>query len=123
MKLRIVAAAFLFALLQAATTDSVEDQLARLRNLGKAFYENPTTQTEAVDVFRRALKLKPDSVRERLNFGLALLRAGKTAEGIAELESVQKADPTLPHTWFNLGFVFNDTAYTENEPVSVYWAA
>jgi len=73
------------------------------RNLGKALYENPTTHTEAVEELRKALELAPDSVRERLNYGLALLRAGETDKGIAELEKVQKQDPSLPHTWFNLG--------------------
>jgi tetratricopeptide (TPR) repeat protein len=73
------------------------------RNLGKAFYENPTTQAQAVDELRQALALAPDSARERLNYGLALLKAGRTAEGVAELERVQKQDPALPHTWFNLG--------------------
>jgi tetratricopeptide (TPR) repeat protein len=115
MKLRmpLVATAVLLALLQAAPSNPTEDQLARLRNLGKAFYENTTTQTEAVEIFRKALNLKPDSLRERLNLGLALLRAGKTAEGVAELEKVQKADPSLPHTWFNLGIVFKKQGESE----------
>lgn len=130
----LAAAAVLLVILHAAPGEPVEDQLARLRNLGKAFYENTTTQTEAVETFRQALKLKPDSIRERLNFGLALLRAGKTAEGIAELEKVQKADPSLPHTWFNLGLVFKKQGESEkataqmermvalvpNEPISHY---
>jgi tetratricopeptide (TPR) repeat protein len=73
------------------------------RNLGKAFYENPTTQAKAVEELRQALALAPDSVRDRLNYGLALLKAGRTAEGVAELERVQRQDPALPHTWFNLG--------------------
>jgi tetratricopeptide (TPR) repeat protein len=83
-----------------------DDELARYRNLGKAFYENPTTQNEAVDALRRAFQLAPNSTREQLNYGLALLRAGKTAEGIQELQAVQKRDPKLPHTWFNLGIVY-----------------
>jgi cytochrome c-type biogenesis protein CcmH/NrfG len=80
-----------------------EERLARHRNLGKAFYENPTTQKEAVEEFKKALDLAPDSPRERLNYALALLAAGRTEEGITELENVQKQDPKLPHTWFNLG--------------------
>jgi tetratricopeptide (TPR) repeat protein len=83
-----------------------EERLWHHRNLGKAFYENPTTQHEAVEEFRKALELAPDSPRERLNHGLALLRAGKTAEGVAELEKVQKQAPEIPHTWFNLGIAF-----------------
>ncbi len=77
-----------------------------LRNLGKAFYENPTTQQEAVSQFRQALDLAPGSARERVNYGIALLRAGKTDEGVVELIRVQKQDPALPHTWFNLGIVY-----------------
>ncbi|MEZ5400195.1 MAG: FG-GAP-like repeat-containing protein [Bryobacteraceae bacterium] len=86
-----------------------QDLRARIdhhRNLGKAFYENPTTQLKAVDEFKAALDLAPDSSRERLNYGLALLRAGKMPEGIAELQKAQKQDPKLPHTWFNLGIVY-----------------
>lgn len=76
------------------------------RNLGKAFYENPTTTQQAVEQFRQALALAPNSVRERVNYGLALLRAGEAKTGIAELERAQKQDPKLPHTWFNLGIVY-----------------
>jgi tetratricopeptide (TPR) repeat protein len=95
-----------FLLLQAAGPDPIDERLARHRNLGKAFYENPTTQNEAVEEFRKALALAPKSARERLNYGLALLRAGKTAEGVAELVAVQKQDSSIPHTWFNLGIAY-----------------
>ncbi len=98
-----------FAMLQAPDP---EDQLWQLRNRGKAFYENPTTQVQAVEEFRKALALK-ESVRERLNYGLALLRAGKTVEGVEELKRVQKQDPKLPHTWFNLGIHYKKTGESE----------
>src|SRR5271155_3045335 len=94
---------FLVCLLLAAQTKvqvPLEERLWRHRNLGKAFYENPTTQVEAVEQFRQALLLQPNSARERLNYGLALLRAGKTQEGVDELLKVQQQDPKLPHTWF-----------------------
>ena len=83
-----------------------EERLWHHRNLGKAFYENPTTQYEAVEEFRQALELAPESPRERLNYALALLKAGKAPEGVAELQKVQKQAPDLPHTWFNLGIAF-----------------
>jgi Tfp pilus assembly protein PilF len=97
----------------AAASTSAEEQLARYRNLGKAFYENPTTQKEAVEEFGKALKLAPKSTREQLNYGLALLRAGRTSEGVAQLEKVQKSDPKLPHTWFNLGIVYKKQGESE----------
>jgi tetratricopeptide (TPR) repeat protein len=86
--------------------DPNEERLWRHRNLGKAFYENPTTQVQAVDEFKKALDLAPNSRREQLNYGLALLRGGKTKEGVEQLEKVQKQYPDLPHTYFNLGIVY-----------------
>jgi len=83
-----------------------DTQLWHHRNLGKAFYENPTTHQQAVEEFKKALDLAPDSPREVVNYGLSLLRAGRTAEGIAELERAQRIDPSIPHTWFNLGIEY-----------------
>jgi FG-GAP-like repeat/ASPIC and UnbV/Tetratricopeptide repeat len=85
---------------------SLEEQLWRHRNLGKAFYENPATQYQAVDELKKALELAPDSARERVNYGLALLKAGREEEGIAQLVRAQKQDPSIPHTWFNLGIAY-----------------
>ena len=89
----------------AADPDVAPEQLARHRNLGKAYYEKPASLAQAVEEFRRATALAPGSLRDRVNLGLALLRAGQTREGIVQLESVQRQDPTIPHTWFNLGIV------------------
>jgi len=86
--------------------DSNESRIWQHRNLGKAFYENPTTHEEAVQELRQALELAPNSVREQLNYGLALLRQGDVAGGTVALEKVQKRAPSLPHTWFNLGIVY-----------------
>ena len=83
------------------------------RNLGKAFYENPTTHPEAVQELRQALALAPNSVREQLNYGLALLRQGDVRGATAELAKVQKRDPKLPHTWFNLGIVYKKQNETD----------
>ena len=94
-----------FLLPGAPATEQQIDLLWHHRNLGKAFYENPTTQKEAVDEFKKALEMHPDSVRERINYGLALLKAGDTLAGVAELEKAQKQDPSIPHTWFNLGIL------------------
>src|SRR2546427_8485143 len=128
-------AACALAWLRAAQSNPSGDaRLWHYRNLGKAFYENSTTQKQAVDILRQALALAPNSARERLNYGLALLRGGDPAGGIAEIEKVQKQDPKLPHTWFNLGITFKkqgdfDRALSQfqqmvrlapNEPVSHY---
>ncbi len=84
----------------------IAEQLWHHRNLGKAFYENPVTQYEAVGELKAALDLLPDSTCEIANHGMGLLRAGQTDEGVAELERAQRHDPSLPHTWFNLGIAY-----------------
>ena len=96
----------LLACLPLGAQPSDSPRLAQYRNLGKAFYENPTTPKQAVEEFRLALALAPYSARERINYGLALLRAGDARRGISELEKAQKTDPKIPHTWFNLGVAF-----------------
>lgn len=96
----------------ARPTSDVGSELWHHRNLGKALYENPTTQQQAVDELKRALDMDPASPREQLNYGLALLRAAKTADAIAVLQRVQAEHPELPHTWFNLGIAYKrDSQY------------
>ena len=93
-----------------AAENGPSNELAHYRNLGKAFYENPTTQYQAVEMFKKALELSPNSPRELLNYGLALLRAGQADQGVQEILAAQKADPSIPHTWFNLGIVYKKAA-------------
>ena len=82
------------------------NKLWEYRNLGKAFYENPDTHPQAVEALRSALTLAPDSVRERINYGLALLRTGKNDAAVSELLKAQQQDPKLPYSWFNLGIYY-----------------
>lgn len=95
------------------------DRLTAIRNLGKAFYENPTTHREAAAEFAKAVALNPNDAKDHLNYGLALLRAGSTKEGIAELERVQKQNPALPHTWFNLAMQWKKFGETEKALVQI----
>src|SRR5262245_5650566 len=103
-----------FLLSSSDPPQNVREQVSRHRNLGKAYYENPMTQLKAVDEFKQALALAPESTRDRVNYGLALLRAGKTEEAITELLKSQKQDPTIPHTWFNLAIAFKKEFQHEN---------
>ncbi len=96
-------------LLSAACSHPPRDEgaLDRHRNLGKAFYENPTTKQQAVSEFQQAFAIAPDSAREKLNYALALLRAGgHDQEAVKLLEEVERQEPSLPHPWFNLGIYY-----------------
>lgn len=87
-----------------------EERLWHFRNLGKAYYENQLTQDQAVGVFEKALALAPDSPRELINYGLALLLVNRSDEGVEQLKKAQRLDPTIPHTWFNLGILYKNQA-------------
>lgn len=89
------------------------EALEHHRNLGKAFFENPTTHLEAIAEFKKALDLAPDSTREKLNYALALLHGNRVPEAVALLEQVQKLDPSLAHTWFNLGLYYKKSDQPE----------
>jgi tetratricopeptide (TPR) repeat protein len=102
-------AAVVFVLIPRGAGQTSEEELWRHRNIGKALFETPASAGDAPAELKKALELAPDSFRERLNYGLALLRSGNTTgtkDAIVELERAQKRDPSLPHTWFNLGIAY-----------------
>jgi tetratricopeptide (TPR) repeat protein len=102
--LLLLAVLLLFA--QGGRAPDAAQQLWHHRVLGKAYFEDPASTPQAVDELKAALALAPDSARDRLNYGLALLRTGNPQASAVELEKVQKQDPKLPHTWFNLGIAY-----------------
>ncbi len=106
-KRRLGFVALVFILALGCSKPQNQALLDQHRNLGKAFYENPTTQQEAVREFQQALAIAPDSTRDKLNYALALLKVpGREQEAVSLLQEVQRRDPTLPHTWFNLGIYY-----------------
>jgi tetratricopeptide (TPR) repeat protein len=106
-RLQIAFVSLVFILAVACSKPRNQNLLDQHRNLGKAFYENPTTQQLAVREFQQALEIAPDSTRDKLNYALALLRVqGREEEAIKLLQEVQRLDPSLPHTWFNLGIQY-----------------
>ena len=109
----ILAAALLIWFSPAAFSAAPDQTIEHHRNLGKAFFENPTTHAEAITEFKKALDLAPNSTREKLNYSLALFHGNRAPEAIALLEQVQRLDPSLPHTWFNLGLYYRKSDQPE----------
>ena len=103
----------LLASAQSQVDDAQGLQLQEIRNLGKAFYETPGSSQQAVEQLAKALDLNPLSAQEHLNYGLALLRAGRRAEGIDRIAQAQRLDRTLPHTYFNLGIEYKKAGEIE----------
>ena len=102
----ILAAIAVLALLALRAATPADDALQRHRNLGKAFYENPTTHAEAIAELKKALDLAPNSIPEKLNYALALLRGGRAPRPSPCCRKSRSRDPALPHTWFNLGIYY-----------------
>lgn len=95
-------------------------ELQSLRNLGKAFYENPAEQHRAAGILKQAVDLEPESPQDVLNYGLALLRSGEVDAGVEQIQNAQQLDPDLPHTYWNLGIEYKkrgefDTALVQLE--------
>jgi tetratricopeptide (TPR) repeat protein len=93
-------------LIAASPATERQEELWRYRNLGKALFETPTTQAKAPEALKKALELAPDSFRDRLNYGISLLRTGDRKNAMVEIEKAQKQNPKAPHTWFNLGIAY-----------------
>ncbi len=111
---RAVAACLLLLTITGCKHSPDPNVLTQHRNLGKALYENPTTKEQAVQEFKTALDIAPDSTREKLNYALALLRSqGHEQEAVKLLEEVQRKDPSLPYTWFNLGIYYKRAGNTK----------
>ena len=106
-------ALWMLATAQTPASGPEQARLQELRNLGKALYETPGSSRQAVDVLKEALDLNPDSARERLNYGLALLRAGQREAGMDEVARAQRIDRALPHTYFNLGIEYKKAGEVE----------
>ena len=98
----------------AGVSQTTNEELWRHRNIGKALYETPGSVTKAPAEWKQALELAPDSFRDRLNYGLALLRAKETESAVAELEEAQKQNPAVPHTWFNLGIAYKRAGHNRD---------
>ena len=100
----VLPAAALFLLHGASAARERADLLWHHRNLGKAFYENPTTQKEsAVGVQESAGTGAGLRCASASTTASRCYAPGKPRTASAELVKAQKQDPTIPHTWFNLG--------------------
>jgi predicted Zn-dependent protease len=108
----------LFAYLPTGAGQPAEEELWRHRHIGKALFETPTRIAEATTELKKALDLAPNSFRDRLNYGLALLRAEDLKAAVTELEKAQKQNPALPHAWFNLGIAYKRLGGTRTPSAS-----
>jgi tetratricopeptide (TPR) repeat protein len=104
--LLLAAAVALLAVAPHIAAQADAEQLWRARNLGKALFETPSTMAQAPAELKKAVELAPASFPDRLNYGVALLRAGATEAAVAELVKAQQQSPRSPYVCFNLGIAY-----------------
>ena len=81
------------------------DELTRLRNVGKAYYENDEFD-KAVEALQKCLSIVPHSAPDHVNLGLTFLRAKKYDEAVAHLKEAERIDPSYLHIYYDLGIIY-----------------
>jgi predicted Zn-dependent protease len=66
-------------------------------------YSYSGEHTKAVEHFRRALRVAPDSAAARLALGISLLQTGQTAAAVTELEAAARLEPRMRQAFYQLG--------------------
>lgn len=65
--------------------------------------------TEAIEYFKRTIRLNPSSICAHINLGNAYYSVGKNNSAIKEWNTAIKFDPSNPKAHFNLGVLFMDS--------------
>lgn len=91
------------AALKAALQENPSDlpALVRLANLN----HDSGKFAEAVDLYTRALKVRPEDVNVRTDMAICLRELGRIDEALAEFRVSLTHDPQHWQTWLNLGIV------------------
>jgi Flp pilus assembly protein TadD len=71
-------------------------------NLGNVLV-NQGKDDEAIEHFRKALRIKPDDERAHTNLGSVLARQGKVEEAVAHYDKALQIKPNLAETYYALG--------------------
>lgn len=79
---------------------------ARLRNIGRAYYEEDEYE-EALKMFQRCLALLPDSAIDEVNLGMVLVQLGRYKEARMHLAKGEKLDGSLaPYVSYNRAITY-----------------
>lgn len=89
--------------LKAALEQSPENRDILFR-LGSLYFES-NRYNEAIEIYKRILKLKSDDVETLTDLGLALHYTRNSQEGIKYLKKATSISPYHQRAWLSLGFV------------------
>ncbi len=89
--------------LKAALEQSPENRDILFR-LGSLYFES-NRYNEAIEIYKRILKIKSDDVETLTDLGLALHYTHNSQEGIKYLKKATSLSPDHQRAWLSLGFV------------------
>jgi Flp pilus assembly protein TadD len=58
---------------------------------------------KAIESFRRALRIAPDSAPAHLALGISLLQIGEAGAAVTELEEAARLEPKMQQAYYQLG--------------------
>jgi protein O-mannosyl-transferase len=82
-------------------------------NLGKDLMASPAQLSDAIALFERALRLRPEYPEAENNLGLALTQSGRATEAIVHLERAIAMKPAFYQAHNNLGIAYARSGQTE----------
>ena len=100
------------------TAESAADFFAR----GIALEEDPTTQEEAIEAYRRALELDPGHAATHINLGTLYYNRQDYAQAERHYRKAVEVDPRYALAYFDLGNVLDETGRVD-EAVRAYRSA
>ncbi len=77
---------------------------ALLKQIGDAYYDSQQYQ-QAIEYYRRSLKIRPEDVNVRTDMGTAMWYSGDPDGAIQQFEQSLKYQPNHAQTLFNMGVV------------------
>ena len=106
----------------AAALDASPEHTPSLTNLGNLFYASGRVQ-EAVPLFERAARLRPDDANAHYNLANALLASGRPADALASFDRAAALEPRRAAVWLNRGLALEKLGRTEEQVESFLQAA
>jgi len=86
------------------------NQVHYLELLGNA-YDNLNRTREAIDAYRRGIKIEPRDARIRFNLGVAYVRQGKLRDGRDAFQRAIELDPSYASPQYAMANLYRDDGY------------
>ena len=90
-------------------TIAADEGVAELFARGIALEEEPSTQTEAIDVYQKVLELEPQHAAAHINVGTIFYNRQDFAQAEHHYRAAIEADPRYALAYFDLGNVLDET--------------